>query len=152
MFSAADVHALHGREFRRCLLELDVDGLRRLWERVAPHLPQSKSRAEALHAMHLARVNMKTIPEQARAYSQAWLDEHAPSRVVPAVGLIVGATSPARRVSALDLRKEWEHTVMQAVREGVDLDKDAAEIKRRCAEARARLDRFRYGVVIPQPK
>lgn len=149
MFNEANVQALHGAEFRRCLLELDVDGMRRLWERVSPHLTRT-SREETLYSMHLARVKMRTIPAKLRAYSQAWLDEYAKPRVVPAIGLAVGTTNPGRATAALDLRREWEHVVMSAVREGVDLDKEAAEIKLRCVEARKRLDRFRYGVMIPK--
>ena len=147
MHTEVQVQVLHGREFRRCLVELDVAGMQKLWARVAPHLPQT-NRDETLYSMHLARVKMRNLPAKLRAYSQAWLDDYAKPRVVPAIGLAVGTTNPARATAALDLRREWEHTVMQAVRDGVDLDKDAMEIKQRCLAARKRLDRWRYGVVI----
>lgn len=147
MYTEVQVQVLHGREFRRCLMELDVAGMQRLWARVAPHLPQTNAQ-ETLYSMHLARVKMRSLPAKLRAYSQAWLDDFAKPRVVPAVGLAVGTTNPARVTAALDLRREWEHVVMSAVREGVDLDKEASEIKLRCLEARKRLDRWRYGVVI----
>lgn len=67
--------AKHGAEFRRCLLELDVVGVMRLWAHVAPHLGQPATPMEALYALHMARTGAKSIPLAQRLYSQRWLNE-----------------------------------------------------------------------------
>lgn len=64
----------HATEFRRCLLEMDVVGIMRLWRHVSPHLPQP-TEAEALIQLHIARCEAKRFPLKAKAYSRAWLAE-----------------------------------------------------------------------------
>jgi len=63
---------LHAAEFRRCLIQMDVSGMMKLWAHVAPHLG-SQSLEDALISMHIARCEMKRIAPKLRRYSQAWL-------------------------------------------------------------------------------
>lgn len=62
----------HNAEFRRCLIEGDVHGIVALHKHVNPHLPEP-SVADALVSLHMARVECKFIPEQAKRWSRAWL-------------------------------------------------------------------------------
>jgi len=64
----------HNAEFRRCLLEMDVQGIMRLWAHIAPDLPQPTS-AEALIQLHIARCEAQRLPIKAKDYSKAWLAE-----------------------------------------------------------------------------
>ncbi|MCX7349758.1 MAG: hypothetical protein NTZ54_09615 [Alphaproteobacteria bacterium] len=66
--------ALHAAEFRRCLVQMDVDGMMKLWAHVAPHLA-NQSPNEALVSMHMARCEMKHISPRLKIYSQEWLFE-----------------------------------------------------------------------------
>lgn len=70
----AEIVVTHGPEFRRCLLELDVPGIRRLWEHCAPHLSQMTA-GGALYSLHLARTQAKCVPLRMKQYSQRWLNE-----------------------------------------------------------------------------
>jgi len=65
----------HAAEFRRCLMEMDVDGIRRLWAHTSPHLDQVHSDKEALITLHMARAECKTLPVSMRQYSDRWLRE-----------------------------------------------------------------------------
>ena len=69
-----DEGARHAAEFRRCLVQMDVGGMMKLWTQVAPHLP-SQSPKDALISMHMARCEMKHISPHLRSYSEAWLSE-----------------------------------------------------------------------------
>ena len=71
---------MHSSEFRRCLLEIDVDGIMRLSRHVDPHLP-AQSAADALVSLHIARCEAKRFPVKAREYSQAWLAEHGYQKI-----------------------------------------------------------------------
>ena len=66
--------ARHAVEFRRCLVQTDVDGMMKLWAHVAPHLA-NQSPKEALVSMHMARCEMKHISPRLKIYSEAWLFE-----------------------------------------------------------------------------
>jgi hypothetical protein len=64
-----------GAAMRQCMEELDVDGIRRLWAEVSPHLPQPRDDADALATCHLARTATRSMPFPLRAYSHQWLLE-----------------------------------------------------------------------------
>lgn len=64
----------HADEFRRCLIEADVAGIMRVWAHVAPHLC-NLSPGEALTALHIARIEAKSMPANLKRYSLAWLAE-----------------------------------------------------------------------------
>lgn len=133
----------HASLFRQCLTTLDVPLMRRLWKHVAPHLPQPKTDIETLLAMHMARVRMMTLPEEARAYSEQWLIDHRVARDTFAVGISVKAASspdPGQRRRGVYVQNEMAYSVEQSLRFGIRLDdpKDAAEVKRRMMVARER--------------
>jgi hypothetical protein len=105
----------HADEFRRCLVELDVGGMRAIWRHVAPHLSAGND-SEVLAAMHLARTSAATVPSNLRCYSHAWLIDHSfPSnlpdnlkakadrlypRVVEGVGISVNFSADAFKPAA----------------------------------------------------
>jgi hypothetical protein len=70
----------HAAEFRRCLLEMDVNGIMRLWAHVSPHLPQP-SGAEALIQLHIARCEARYFPKKAKDYSLSWLAEQGYQKI-----------------------------------------------------------------------
>lgn len=74
--SDSEVAMQHGAEFRRCLVDLDVDGVMKLWGHVAPHLA-GMTRSGALYSLHLARTQAKSIPLLMQLYSQRWLNERS---------------------------------------------------------------------------
>lgn len=131
----------HAAEFRRCLEMLDVRGIRKLWQHVSPHLPQPATDDEALYTIHLARVEMKdAISPKLREYSKRWLDERKIGRVSHAVGIAVGMqrdwSDPRKVDKFLNVRGSMEHAVNVAIKDGVDLEKEASEIKDRMLVAR----------------
>lgn len=63
----------HADEMRTCLDTLDVDGIRKLWAQISPHLPQPKTEHEAIVTMHIARTSASSISDSKRFYSHRWL-------------------------------------------------------------------------------
>lgn len=70
--SDAEAKIKHGSEIRRCMLTLDVSGMRALWKEIAPHLYQGTDK-ETLYSLHLARTEAQSIPLHLRRYSDRWL-------------------------------------------------------------------------------
>lgn len=144
----------HAAEMRRCLLELDAAGMRRLWRHVAPHLPQPRTDAEAIRGMHLARTQAKSIPERFRFYSHRWLvdngypsglpDELKPmaERIYPRVVDGVGISALHRAPGADLVMGAMEKSVLESYGDDVT---DPATIKRRMMEARAKERRALFG-------
>jgi hypothetical protein len=73
----------HAAEFRRCLIELDVVGITRLWAHLAPAPMQSGSEAEALASLHMARTGAQSVPLKLRQYSDRWLRECGIGSLLP---------------------------------------------------------------------
>jgi len=65
----------HEAEMRRCLEALDVEGARRLWHHLAPHMAGCGN-AEALASLHMARTQAESIAFRLRAYSHRWLTDN----------------------------------------------------------------------------
>lgn len=65
----------HSDEFRRCLIDLDVQAMRKLWLLLYPHQEQPGSDEEVLTTMHLARTHASSLTLKQRAYSHCWLVE-----------------------------------------------------------------------------
>lgn len=120
-------------EFREALLAADPARVMAIWRQGFPHLPGPESRDQALKAIHMARVRMANIPPSAKAYSEAWLAEHERVQVAKAVaiGVGIGPQTPVMMRRAVDLRHEMSESVLLSVRDGLDLEDDAAEVKRR---------------------
>lgn len=155
MFNGHDHNAVdHSAEFRRCLVECDVAGARKLWRHIAPHLPQPKTDYETLAIIHNARTQMDIgVTMKQRAYSHRWLlDNELPSslpdhlkpyaerlypRVVEAVGIAVKAGSPERAPLAAEIRKAMEEVAGNCMAERPR--KSAEHIRSLMATARARM-------------
>lgn len=141
----------HADAFRRCLIDCDVQGIRRLWAHIAGHLPQPSTDREALTAIHHARTIAESMTLKLRAYSHRWLldngfpsglpDRLKPSaerlypRVVSAVGIAVMATSPRRKAEAKAIERAMSDAVLEAYADGKT---DPAFVGQRMSEARAR--------------
>lgn len=123
---------------RRCLLALDVPGIRRLWLHMSPHMAQPTSDDQALEMMHLARSKMQKISSRARQYSEAWLKERRTTVVATAVGISVRELGNRQSARTRAMEHAMSQSVLLAVRDGVDLVTDAAEVKRRMEIARLR--------------
>lgn len=124
----------HEAEFRRCLLELDVEGIRRLWRHVQPNLPQPKSDHEVLCTIHLARTKMQAISLGGRKYSEDWLRERQVGQTVPVVGIAVKHRLPR----SLEIRSAMSEAVVDAIKAGVSLENESDEIRKRILAARAK--------------
>lgn len=138
----------HAAEMRRCLEDLDVVAVRRLWRHVAPNMPQPKSDSDALIILHHARTQSAVVLLKHRAYSHRWLcDRGLPSglpdnlkphaermypKIVGSVGISVN--SKYRQV------REEIHDAMADVVENAYADRkeDPEYIKPRMREARFR--------------
>jgi len=65
---------IHATEARRCLLTGDVPGMMKVWAYTHPHLA-TLGPADALIALHIARVEAKSVPKALKLYSLAMLEE-----------------------------------------------------------------------------
>ena len=65
---------LYAAEFRRCLLMGDVGAIRKIWEKVAPHLCNGTP-ADDLITLHIARCDAISIPAKLKSYSKSLLAE-----------------------------------------------------------------------------
>jgi hypothetical protein len=138
------VGALHGSEFRRCLNELDVDGMRRLHQAMTGEL---LSEMQTRVALHHARTLANSLPLSARAYSHAWLCERGlPSglpdglkpkaerlhpREAKAVGIAVNTLTGKTELARM-LEKTMSDSVLDSVADGIE---DPDLIKFRMIEA-----------------
>lgn len=140
---------MHSAEFRRCLEEIDIAGVRRLWAHVSPHLPQPKTDHEALVTIHHARTQANSIRLRLRAWSHRWLldngypsglpDELKPSaerlypKIVQGVGISVNAKSALMKPITGLIRKSMEDAVSDAFADG---NIDPVFVSARMKEAR----------------
>lgn len=125
----------HSAEFRRCLVELDVESIKKISRHVSPNMPQPRNDYEVLCALHLARTKTPTLPAKLIEYSKNWLSERTIGKVISTVGVTVGAP-PYRRKQALAIRDAMSDSVKTSIKEGIDLDKEAVEVKKRMLIAR----------------
>lgn len=148
----------HSRELRRCLLEADVQGARKLWAETQPQLPQPASDAEAEIMLHHARTCMESIPLRPRAYSHRWLVERSlPSalpdelksraeRMYPVIAEGVGIAVLGRGVYA-PISKLVQAAMAEAVVECyADGQRETEFVKARMQEARHRVVRDLLGI------
>ena len=140
----------HSAELRRCLMDCDVPGIRRLWAHVAPHLPQPANDEAALITLHIARTQAESVPFHLRAYSHRWCIDHghpsglpdnlkpAADRIYPCiaegVGIAVKASSPERQKLAMIVRGAMEDAVQEAY---ADRKTDPDHVRERMFRARA---------------
>jgi hypothetical protein len=139
-------------EFNRCLVELDVAAIRRLWAATSPGAHQPQSDLEALIALHHARTQAESVPFNLRAYSHRWLcerdlpsglpDELKPraERVYPKIVEAVGVSVKAMSEASIPLAKAIERAMSDAVEEAyADGNRNSDFVKARMQEARARV-------------
>lgn len=128
-------------EFALCLARLDVPSARKLWADVHPGWDQPESDEEMLLLLHMARVRSRVMPPWAKAYSRRWLEEQMRPGIAAGVGIAVGSTAsehiPTRR-QGIAVRQSMEDAVAKSQRAGIDIDKEAPEVRRRILEARAK--------------
>lgn len=145
-------------DLRRCLLDLDIAGIKAAWAQHSPHLPQPKNDAEALVSLHHARTQAQSIPLRARAYSHRWLLDHGyPSGlpdglrpkadrlypvVVEAVGIAVLGTSPLSRAAAPMIRSAMSDAVAECYADG---RREPEFVRARMMEARRKATRQLFG-------
>lgn len=153
----------HQDAFRRCLDELDVAGIRRLWKHVSPNLPQPRNDKDALIALHIARTASDAIEFEKRAYSHRWLmDSGLPSRlpdnlkpgaeriyptIAQGVGISVNSKSDLFKPILAPVRQAMEVAVLEA-----DADRKLSHsdyVRARMKEARDRTIRKLLGMVLP---
>jgi hypothetical protein len=136
-------------DFRRCLEELDVAGVRQLWHFVQPNLPQPATDLEALVTLHVARTQAASIRFRLRAYSHRWLtdggypsmlpDELRPRaermypKIADAVGISVNMRSPDMKPLAVLIRQSMEDAVNECYADG---KRDPVFVRARMMEAR----------------
>jgi hypothetical protein len=125
----------HADLVRHYLLALDVAGMRRLHAHIWPHYPQPKNDDDALFSMHVARVQMRNIPESARQYSAQWLMERQGLQA-KAVGVAIKALSPRSAERAKNSAAAMIDAVNESIKAGIDIDTEAAEVRRRMQIAR----------------
>jgi hypothetical protein len=134
---------------RRALEEHDVVTCCKLWEHVAPNMPQPKTDAESYFIMHHACTQAANVSLRSRAYSHRWLLDHGyPSglpdelkpkaermypKIADAVGIACGGTSELGRQVAPIVRGAMENVVLEHYADGV---KDPKIIKPRMLDAR----------------
>ena len=135
-------------DIRRCLVDMDVAGMRAAWLVAAPHLPQPTADSDTIAAMHVARTVAESIPLRHRAYSHRWLTERAlPSqlpdhlkaaaerlypKIVASVGIAVRSKYPE---IVTRVRGSMEYAVNDCYAMG---DEDPVIVKREMMEARKR--------------
>jgi hypothetical protein len=130
------------RDIWRSLVSLDVNGFRNACHARAPHLPQPESDWQALYIMHLARMRMLHISPGQRRYSEHWLREIAPkARIAAAVGIAVKARNADSAERAQHVQAAMSEAVIEAVKDGVDIESEVPEVHRRMKLARAKIVR-----------
>lgn len=139
-------------DFRLLLERGDPKALRAAWKRVAPHLPQPESDAQAEIAMHMARTAAESIPESKRVYSHHWLSERSlpsqlpqamiPPQIAEAVGISVNFRSVYLKPAADEVRGAMEGAVEDCFANG---DRDPAVVQAQMAAAKDRTMRALFG-------
>lgn len=124
----------YAAEFRRCLVGLDIAGIKAIWGHAFPNMPQPSSDEQALLCLHMARTQAKSIQFPLRAYSHRWLtergypsqlpDELKPSAermypvVVTAVGISVNYTAKHLKPAGKLIEKAIAATIEDAYANG----------------------------------
>lgn len=126
---------LYGSAFRRCLVELDVNGMRKLHAHVSPHLPSPGDDRLVLATMHRARTQLRTMALKDRAYSHRWLLDHGyPSglpdelkpraeRLYPRVVAATGFSANFGPKLLKPLKHPVEHAVGEVILDAYGTDK-----------------------------
>src|SRR3954464_6373047 len=137
---------MFARDLVACLETVDVEGMRRLWAKIAPQMPTHDD-AGMIAAIHLARTKSEFIRFRLRAYSHAWLIDHGypsllPDELRPKAQRMYPVTSHAVGIAVTSKYEEVKITVTRAMSDAV-LEAESAGrltddlfVKRRMMEAR----------------
>lgn len=142
----------HATEVHRCLVTGDVAGLLALWSRSQPHLAGLPA-AEALIALHMARVESKFMPLTLKRYSTAFLRERGYRRIagrwiegMPKQGELLAAAGVASRSSDPRVSRHIVRAMGDAFLDALAAGIDEPQVqKERMLKARAR-ERFRLRI------
>lgn len=131
-------------EFRRCLENLDIEGVRRIWAETHKHLPQPVNDEQTLIQIHMARAGSKSMAHRLRLYSHQWLternlpsplpnhlrpkNEQVPSVLAEAAGLAVISKVPEAKTYLLE---KLQASALEAFADGV---RNPAVLRGRIAE------------------
>lgn len=137
--------------YRAALAQCDVPLVRKLWQHLAPHMPQPSSDAEALATIHIARTQCEALPPSQRIWSHRWLTErNIPSslpdhmrpsaeqvvpRIIKAVGNSVNFSSSLLKPVETPVRQAINHAILDIHADDPDFSDDDL-IRRRMNEAR----------------
>ena len=138
---------------------VDVEGMRSLWGKVAPHMPLHDD-AGMVTAIHMARTQTEAVRFKLRAYSHAWLmergypsllpDELRPraQRIYPVIASGVGI---AVRSKYAEVKLAVEGAMRDAVLEAEAAGRltDAPFVKARMSEARTLAVKKLFGRDVP---
>jgi hypothetical protein len=142
----------HATEVHRCLMTADVAGLLRIRAQTQPHLA-GLAPAEALIALHMARVEARFMPHKLRQYSAVFLAERGYRRVEgrwitdpQPSGEVISAAGIASRSADPRVSRRIVQAMGDAYLDAVAGGIDAPEVqKERMLRARAR-ERFRMRI------
>jgi hypothetical protein len=146
---------MSARELVDCLERMDIEGVRRLWARVAPRMG-SHDDVGMQAAIHLARTKSDLIRFKLRAYSHSWLIDHGypsllPDEMRPRAQRIYPVTSHGVGIAVKSKYDEVRITVAGAMQDAVleaEADgrlTDAPFVKGRMMEARRRATKKLFG-------
>jgi hypothetical protein len=68
---------------QECLVSLDLERARAIWQAVNPHLKPITTDAEMLATLHLARTQNDAVDDRLRFYSHCWLMERGLPSMLP---------------------------------------------------------------------
>ncbi len=142
----------HAIEVHRCLMTEDVAWLMSLWSLTHPHLAALPP-AEALIALHMARVEARSMPRRLRQYSTDFLRERGYRRIdgdwidsVPSEAEVVEAAGIASRSADPNVSTRVVRAMSDAYLDALAAGIDEPPMQReRMLNARAR-QRFSLGI------
>lgn len=146
---------MSARELIDCLERVDIEGMRRLWAKVAPKMATHDD-AGMVVAIHLARTKSELVRFKLRAYSHAWLIDHGypsllPDELRPRAQRLYATTAHAVGIAVKSKYDEVRITVGGAMQDAVleaEADgrlTDSPFVKARMMEARRRATKKLFG-------
>lgn len=143
----------HSDLFRRCLESCDIEGVRKLWAHVAPHLPQPNGDYQVQVMIHSARTQAASMPLRLRAYSHQWLlanglPSQLPNDLKPkaeqmdfkfsfgvGIGMKMATTDPQKRAVGQLIQRAMGEAVEEAF---ADRRTETVFLRQRMVEAKER--------------
>jgi len=148
----------HSAEFRRCLVDCDTEGVRKIWKHVAPNMPLLETDEDTLICIHITRTATERLPFRFRAYSHSWLRERFPvnpsqipdslkpraermyPRIVSAVGICVAGFGNKKTEYHHYVSKKLCDVVAEMYADGIE-DPDLIKARMKVVHDRLRSER-----------